>query len=198
MSRAKTLSRCIAPVLAAAVLAQSRPARADDAAGGAGFILFSLVQLVPGEVGVDRALASDAAPRFSFGWVNQIPLGLFAFHQTDDEWVREASPLWRHRVVLSLTLAWGFTGAGPARSLDVLGADFCVRYRYRFRHRRAIAPYLGFGGGTGDSAYLSPELGLHFGRDGVGRPGVQLGLEGRAFFDGTPPRVEAVAAWTLW
>ncbi len=46
--------------------------------------------------------------------------------------------------------------------------------------------------------YVSPELGLHFGRDEVLRPGVQLGFEGEAFFDGSPARIQGVAAWTLW
>lgn len=189
----------------------SSAARGDDAAGGAGFLLFNLVQLVPGEVALDRAISSDARARFRLAWTVQIPLGAFDGRQKSADWGNETSPLWRHRVVASLSLAYGSEGEAAARALTLQTVDVRTGYRYRFRHRHGLAPYFGIGVGAqgqandarvapGDGAiYLSPEFGIHAGGDTVVFwPGVQLGVQCSVFGDGSPTRIQGVVAWTLW
>ena len=200
MGSRRRCGRLAAAGCALALAAVAPAARADDARGGGGFLLYMLGVIVPGEIGLDRAVAPDAAPRLRVGWVYQIPFGCFA-PQSDSDWRAEASPLWQHRIVVSAALSYGFDGSAAARDFRQVGGDFRGGYRYRFRHRTGLAPYLGLGvgyGGGGDGeVYLSPELGIHFGRDAVG-PGVQLGLQGDAFFDGSTTRIQAVAVWTVW
>jgi hypothetical protein len=210
------MRRSLATVSAVAILAIARPAQADEAYGVFLFSLFGLSILVPSEIGTDRTFAGAPDPRLRFGWAYQFPLGAFAPGQSDEAWVREEHPLWRHRIVVSVSpaLAWSAPSAreghAPGPGLEATTIDFQAGYRYRFRHRRGIAPYLGLGIGAGaeprsharavdaDSGYVAPEAGLHFGRDQAGFPGLQLGLEGLAFWSQEPARVVGTASWTLW
>lgn len=88
------------------LLAYPAIARADDAKGGAGFLIYNAQLAAPNEVGTDVSTARKDAPRLRVVWSNQIPLGLFPpkWSMGDDE--RDV-PLMRHRLVLSMGLAFG-------------------------------------------------------------------------------------------
>jgi len=184
---------------AVAVLTGAPPARADDAAGALGFTLFSFGQLVPGEIGIDRTFDHPSESRLLVGWVFQIPFGIFSLGDADRAWTDGSTPLMRHRIVVAIVLANAREPDPPTGRQWRSTIEFRAGYRYRFRHRTAIAPYLGFGSNLSERQWsASPELGLHFGRDRVARPGLQLGLQGDVYPAGAPTRLMAVAAWTVW
>ena len=184
-------------------------ARADTAAGGVGFILYSGAIVLPSEVGADVAVRSGAPSRFRLGWAMQMPFCFLA--QATHECGDGRDPLMRHRAVFALHLAWGrqVDSAGQDRSPTV---DMRFGYSYRFRHDgRLLAPYLGAGvtldfwpgcsaGATGCyvRAALSPEIGIHLGKDKAFFPGLVVGLQGDAYFADAPrARIMAFVGWTV-
>jgi hypothetical protein len=179
MTSARTTG--IALVLAGAIAFAPRTARAEEGY----FALFGAGVLVPGEVGLARPFDLRMPARATVSWIYQLPLGVF--RGEDDE----AHRLWRHRLLVGARLN---VTQGPS---DDVAALF-LGYRYRFRHRRGVAPYLGIGTDIGSQVSIAPELGLHFGRDKVFRPGLQLGLRSDIYAVGGASSITALAGWTLF
>jgi hypothetical protein len=177
--------------LAAVLLAAVAPAsaRGDDgemssrAKGAVGQMVFALLTLTPSDLSVDLV---GPRRRAWLGWCYQIPLGIFSTR----DWSDGSPPLMRHRVVFGVRLALDGEDDGVALR---------VGWRYRARHAKLVAPFAGVGA-TFDArgAALSPEVGLHLGRDGLARPGMSVGMTADVHANDAPSRVMAVAGWTLW
>jgi hypothetical protein len=185
-------------ILAATLILSWAPAaRADDAAGGAGFIVYSLQFVAPNELGADVSTARGAEPRFLLVWSGQIPLGIF----TRADWSGSDSerqwPLMHHRLVYEASLAFGRQRVPGGQEVQHLGGDFRLGYRYRFWHVHRMAPFVG--GGTtlettsgGVRPSLSPEIGLHVGKQRILWPGLQLRLQAD-FYPSLEPHARSLA-----
>jgi hypothetical protein len=152
-------------ILAVALLTAAA-ARADDAAGAAGFLIYNLQFVAPNEVGVDVSTVPGGDPRVHLVWSGQVPLGLFG----TDDWIGSpVPPLSRHRIVYGVDASLTGTSSVALR----------LGWRYRGTHRRGFAPIVGLGSSleytdAGWRPSLSPEIGVHLGKNRIVFPGLQL------------------------
>jgi hypothetical protein len=184
-----------AAVLGVLVALSCREAHAEDAHGDEVASWLSrggyLLGVLPSEVGADVALGDGGAePRFRVGWSYQLPICWLNDPPSLSSTCKADHPLMRHRLVASLRLAIG--DQEPPRSGAVVAATFDARlgYRYRFLHaNRSIVPYLGVGSTCefwpdgSPRASMSPEMGLHIGKEWSALPpNLVLGWQGDLFF----------------
>ncbi|MEJ7730533.1 MAG: hypothetical protein WKG00_15090 [Polyangiaceae bacterium] len=183
----------------------SREAQAQDAHGDGVASWLSrgglLVGILPSEVGGDVALGDRAAdPRLRVGWSYQLPICWINDPPSLYSTCTAGHPLMRHRVVASFRFAIGDQQA--PRSGEVVSATFDARigYRYRLLHEgRPVVPYFGVGSTCElwpdglPRASVSPELGLHIGKEWSALPpNLVLGWQGDVFF-AYEPRVRLMA-----
>jgi hypothetical protein len=158
--------------LVVALLTRTRSARADDAAGALGFLLYNLQAVAPSEVGTDLSTPPSGGPRLWLVWGDQFPFGLLGAASWDDE--RDV-PRARHRLVFDA----GVVVASPSE-VGSPYLDLRIGYRYRTWHRHGVAALVGVGStyegrvNALDRAAISPEVGLHIGTRRVVWPGLQL------------------------
>src|SRR5262249_12499745 len=119
-------------------------ARADDAKGGLGFLLYNLQLLVPNDVGADVATISGGARRFRLSWSDQAPLGIFGgdWDASDPETAR---PLMRHRIVLDVGLSLVKQTLPGGDNVEHTTVDGRFGYRFRSFHAGAVAFLAGVG-----------------------------------------------------
>lgn len=178
---------------------KSEPREVSKAEGEGYYMLFMLGSLLPSEVGADTETVSGSKPRFRLGWAYQIPFGIFS---TNHDWPKGQVPLMRHRLVLAIRLGFGQRVDPDSGDEETVTADVRLGYRYRFPHHHALAPFLGMGttidGWPEGRASLSPELGIHLGRDCVPCLGATVGAQADFFATGNTVRLMGFVGWTVW